>query len=316
MTLRLTVQRAGWESHIDSVAAAVDGLVPVVKGNGYGFGRARLHPLIKGISDYVCVGTVHELDDVADRVTPVVLTPSLVPPPSPSTGSPAVMTIGSMHDVAALSEWRGRVIVKLQSSMRRYGLSTAELDDVSGAARASGLDIIGYALHLPLAGSEYERTAEVDAWLEHLDPRQPLWLSHLQPGTYGAVRARHPDRQFRLRLGTALWHGDKSFLQLRADVLAVHPVAAGDRAGYRLTEVPTDGHLVMIGAGSAHGVAALPGGASPFHFVRTRMTLLEPPHMHTSMVVVPLDNPCPSVGDSVDVQRPLITTLVDDVEWV
>ena len=315
MAFRLTVQRAGWESHIDSVAATVDGLVPVVKGNGYGFGRATLHPLIKGLSDYVCVGTVHELDNVADRVTPVVLTPSLLPPP-PLTGSAAVMTVGALHDITALSGWRGRVIVKLQSSMRRYGATGAELDAVSAAARVNGLDIIGYALHLPLAGSEYDRTAEVDAWLDHLDPRQPLWLSHLQPQTYTAFRARHADRQFRLRLGTALWHGDKSFLQLHADVLAVHPVAAGDRAGYRLTEVPTDGHLVLLNAGSAHGVAALPGGASPFHFAHTRMAMLEPPHMHTTMTLVPAGTPCPAVGDNVDVQRPLVTTLVDDVEWV
>jgi hypothetical protein len=45
------------------------------------------------------------------------------------------------------------------------------------------------------------------------------------------------------------------------------------------------------------------------------MALIEPPHMHTSMTVVPVDDPCPSVGDRVDVQRPLITTMVDDVEW-
>ncbi|MDP9463140.1 MAG: alanine racemase, partial [Actinomycetota bacterium] len=176
MTLRLTVQRAAWEAHVHAVAAGIDGLVPVVKGNGYGFGRATLHPLIKGLSDYVCVGSVHELDDVADRVTPVVLTPSLTPPP-PLTGSAAVMTIGSLHDVTALAGWRGRVVVKLQSSMQRYGVTTAELDTVSAAAHGNGLDVIGYALHLPLAGSDYDRTTEVDAWLEHLDPRQPLWLS-------------------------------------------------------------------------------------------------------------------------------------------
>ena len=57
------------------VAATVDGLVPVVKGNGYGFGRATLHPLVKGLSDFVCVGTIYELDHVAERVTPIVLTP-------------------------------------------------------------------------------------------------------------------------------------------------------------------------------------------------------------------------------------------------
>ena len=317
MTLRLTVQRAAWESHIDALAASVDGLVPVVKGNGYGFGRATLHPMIKTLADYVCVGTVHELDHVADRVTPVVLTPSPVPPPAASTGAAAaVMTVGALDDIAALEGWRGQVLVKLQSSMRRFGATADEVAAVDFAARAAGFDVIGYALHLPLAGTDADRIAEVDAWLGHIGVHQPLWLSHLQPHAYSALRARHPERQFRLRLGTALWHGDKSFLHLHADVLAIHVVAAGDHAGYQLVEVSADGHLVLVGAGSAHGVSPLPNGSSPFHFERNRLSLLEPPHMHTSMVLVPTGTACPTIGDRVDVQRPLISTLVDEVEWV
>jgi alanine racemase len=316
MALRLTVQRAPWKAHVDAVAARVDGLAPVVKGNGYGFGRATLHPLIKGLSDYVCVGTIHELDNVADRVTPVVLTPTLVPPPSLPSSSAAILTVGSRDDVSALSGWHGRVIVKLQSSMRRYGATPAEIAGVASSAAAANLEIVGYALHLPLTGSDYDRLAEIDSWLDHVDPGQPMWLSHLRSESYANLRARHPNRQFRLRLGTALWHGDKSFLQLRADVLAVHPVQAAQRAGYRLTEIPSDGRLVMVGAGSAHGVAPLTDGASPFHFARTRLALLEPPHMHTSMVFAADGTPCPAVGDRVDVQRPLISTLVDEIEWV
>jgi alanine racemase len=314
MTLRLTVQRAAWQAHLDHVAASVDGLVPVVKGNGYGFGRARLHPLVKGLSDYVCVGTIHELDNVSERVTPVVLTPTLVP--LSDSASSAILTIGSSHDVEALARWRGRVIVKLQSSMHRYGVTPDELPALVAAATSSNLNIVGYALHLPLAGNDLDRVSEVNAWLPLVEPRHPLWLSHLQPSTYSDLRARHPDREFRLRLGTALWHGDKSFLQLHADVTAVHSVHAGQRAGYHLTEIPSDGNLVLIDAGSAHGVVPLSGGASPFHFARTRMTLLEPPHMHTSMVLVPDGSPCPAIGERVDVQRPLISTLVDEVEWL
>ncbi|HEY0519663.1 MAG TPA: alanine racemase [Ilumatobacteraceae bacterium] len=315
MALRLTVHKAAWESHIDSVAAAVDGLVPVVKGNGYGFGRATLHPLVKGLSDYVCVGTTYELDHVHDRVTPVVLTPSLVPPPTTHSGLPPIMTIGNERDVAALRSWRGRVIVKLQSSMRRYGTTPTALPALIDAIVGGGLGHVGYALHLPLAGCDDDRVAEVETWIEHLDAHVPLWLSHLQPDSYAALRARHPDHQFRLRSGTALWHGDKSFLQLHADVVAVNPVAAGERAGYHLTEVPHDGRIVLVSAGTSHGVAPLDGGTSPFHFQRNRLAMLEPPHMHTSMLLVPEGAPCPAVGERVDVQRPLITTLVDEVEW-
>ena len=312
MALRLTVQRAAWESHIDSVAANVDGLVPVVKGNGYGFGRATLHPLIKGLSDYVCVGTIHELDNVADRVTPIVLTPSPVAPSS----TDVILTVGSVLDVAALAHWRGRVIIKLQSSMRRYGATVAELGAVTAATTNAGLDIVGYALHLPLAGTDADRLAEIEAWLEHLEPHRTLWLSHLQPQSYADLRVRHHERQFRLRLGTTLWHGDKSFLHLHAGVVAVRPVRVGEHAGYHLGEVATDGHLVMVGAGSAHGVAALPNGDSPFHFARNRLAMHEPPHMHTSMILAPDGTPCPLVRDRVDVQRPLIATMVEEVEWI
>ena len=111
MALRLTVQRAAWQAHIGSIAETVDGLVPVVKGNGYGFGRPTLHPLVKSLSDYVCVGTVYELDSVGERVTPVVLTPPAAPPPA--IAATAILTIGSLHDIDALAGWQGRIIVKL-----------------------------------------------------------------------------------------------------------------------------------------------------------------------------------------------------------
>src|SRR5690242_11947183 len=42
MSFDLVVDATGWHRHLDAVAAEVPGLVPVIKGNGYGFGRARL----------------------------------------------------------------------------------------------------------------------------------------------------------------------------------------------------------------------------------------------------------------------------------
>ena len=94
---------------------------------------------------------------------------------------------------------------------------------------------------------------------------------------------------------------------------------AGDVAGYRHTRVPFNGTLVAIGGGPAAGIPPLddadPTRRSPFHFARRRLELLESPHMHTSLVVVPAGDACPAVGDRVDVQRPLTTTLVDEVEW-
>ncbi|MET0460263.1 MAG: alanine racemase, partial [Ilumatobacteraceae bacterium] len=42
MTLRLTVDTEPWRANVDHVRRHCPGLVPVVKGNGYGFGRAEL----------------------------------------------------------------------------------------------------------------------------------------------------------------------------------------------------------------------------------------------------------------------------------
>ncbi len=311
MTIRLTVRTAMWRSHVAAVVNQIDGLVPVVKGNGYGFGRQWLAAVAAEFTDTVAVGTVHELDGLPDGVHPVVLTPTLAPPPT----TQPILTVGHREHVARLHGWPGRVLVKLASPMRRFG-GAPELIDV---ARAAGLDVIGVSIHPPLAGSEEDHRDAVLAVLDALDGMDgvdtdlPVWVSHLAPETYAALPATH---DYRLRLGTALWHGDKSFLHLGADVLDVRPVRAGERAGYRQATVDADGHLVMIGAGSAGGVAELADGRSPFHHARRRLSLIEPPHMHTSMAFVPAGEPLPSIGDTVDLQRPLITTAVDDYVWI
>jgi alanine racemase len=202
--------------------------------------------------------------------------------------------------------------------MRRYGVLPDELPSLIAAVDQAGCVPCRFMIHPPLITEQYPESAaiaEVGAWLVHVPQGALVSVSHLSPSGIGALVAAHGDQRFELRLGTALWLGDKHMVQLNADVLDVRPVRAETTAGYRGAVVPSDGHLVMVSAGSAHGVAPLTDGRSPFHFARQRLTLLEPPHMHTSMVFVPAGQECPGVGDRVDVQRPLITTAVDEVEW-
>lgn len=320
MTVRLTVDRAAWLEHVHGTAGHYGhGLVPVVKGNGYGIGRGALHEAVRSAgARFVCVGTVHELHHVPEQLVPVVLTPTLSAPTTPRP----VLTVGDVAHVRALHGWRGSVMVKLAGSMQRYGARPERLAEVVAACDAAGLHVQAYALHLPLAGTDDDRLAEIDGWVPHLPAGADVWVSHLAPPAFHAVQQRHGGHSWSVRVGTRLWHGVPRgpFLHLTADVLDVRPVRAGDAAGYRHTPVPFDGSLVAIGAGSAAGVAllddAVPMRRSPFHFQRHRLTLLEPPHMHTSLAVVPTDQPCPVVGDRVDVQRPLTTTFVDEVEWV
>ena len=319
MTLRLTVDRAAWTTHVQATAAAYGhGLVPVVKGNGYGFGRRALHEVARSAgAQYVGVGDVHELHDVPDSLTPVVLTPTLAAP----TSTRPILTVGDVAHVPPLRHWGGSVMVKLRSSMHRHGAGPAELGALLDAVDHAGAHVAAYAIHLPLAGTDADRVAEVEAWLPHLDPTVAIWVSHLSPETFHALRRAHPERDWSIRVGSAIWHGvpKGSFLQLTADVLSAQPVHAGQPVGYRATPAPFDGTLVSIGAGSAAGVTPLdhadPSMRSPFHFARRRLDLLEAPHMHTSLVVVPTGAPGPAIGEHVDVQRPLTTTSVHEIVW-
>ena len=128
------------------------------------------------------------------------------------------------------------------------------------AAVAAGLEPVAYALHLPLAGTDADRTAEIEAWLPHLPPDGlPLWLSHLRPAAFHALVAAHPERPLRIRIGTGLWHGSPRgpFLHLAANVVDARPIAEGEPAGYRLAPAPATGTLVAVGVGSTHGVSPL-----------------------------------------------------------
>ena len=96
--MRLTVYSAEWRRHVTSVVDATPGLVPVVKGNGYGFGRLNVAEMAAEFADTIAVGTVHELAGLPDGPTPVVLTPAL---DAPEEISP-ILTVGSLEHVAAL----------------------------------------------------------------------------------------------------------------------------------------------------------------------------------------------------------------------
>ena len=71
VTIRLTVRRADWLAHVHGVADVTPGLVPVVKGNGYGFRRWNLMEIAGELSREVAVGTVFEVRDTPSHLTPI-----------------------------------------------------------------------------------------------------------------------------------------------------------------------------------------------------------------------------------------------------
>ena len=315
MTLRLTVNRQAWLDHVRLTASQHGTVLPVVKGNGYGFGRPILFEQTAHLADHVAVGTVYEATDVPPSLTPVVLTPAGTHLPS-SLPAHAVLTVGSLDHVAALRSrnWHGSVLIKLQSTMQRFGVSGSELTALQSACEQASLNVIGYSIHPPLNADGQDRRGEVSCWLELLTDSLPIHVSHITAEQINSLRSQFPNRTFVSRMGTALWLGDKSMMKLTAEVLDVHAVEGGT-AGYRSTALPGSGHIVIVGAGSAHGVSEIVGVGSPFHFAQQRVALVESPYMHSSMLFVPVGQPIPRVGESVDVQQPLTRVSADTISW-
>lgn len=316
MTLRLTVRSEPWEDQVAAAAEAFGELIPVVKGNGYGFGSTVLMSHACVLSPMIAVGSVFEAHTVPPTNTAMVLTPAGNDLPT-SLSPLTVLTVGARHHVdnLRLAGWSGSVVVKLQSSMRRYGATQLELQPLLDSLNQAGLTQVGWSIHPPLSGDSSDHIADVATWLSRLDPLHPMYVSHLDQASMLQLRAAFPKHRVIARVGTQLWLGDKSQLQLHADVLDVHSVHSGMTAGYRNVQISQDGALVLVGAGSAHGVNIVGDQLSPFHFQNTRLQLLEPSHMHTSMLFVGSGSPCPRVGELVEVQQPLTRVVVDTIYW-
>lgn len=315
MTLRLVVDRSAWTAHVDAVTADLRGLVPVVKGNGYGFGRRTLLNEAARIATEVAVGTVYELGDVPASMTPIVLTPVDDGYDGPLR-SDAIFTVGAVHHVVTLRRlgFDGRVLVKLRSRMQRYGASPDSVDELTSSCVDAGLSVHGWSIHPPLMSATTDHVQDVVGWANDLDDNLPIYVSHVGKDELSELRERFTKHEFRARSGTSLWLGDKSMVKLEANVVDVHPTRGG-LAGYRLVNVPGEGSIVLVGCGTAHGIVERPDGLSPFHYQRRRLHLLESPHMHTSMLYVPSIDETPSVGTWIDVQQSMTRALVDTISW-
>ena len=316
MTLRLTVDRQAWLDHVRTTAGEHGAALPVVKGNGYGFGRPILLEQAGTISDHVAVGTVFEATVVPTTLTPVVLTP--VGDSIPNTLSPhAILTVGSQAHIATLSKhgWRGNVVVKLQSTMQRFGAPATELATIKHACAQASLNIVGWSIHPPLSPSGENRSGEVSCWMELLHDSLPIFVSHLTGAQMSTLRTQFPQRQFVSRIGTALWLGDKTMIRLSTEVLDLHRVEGGT-AGYRSAPLNGNGHIVVVGAGTAHGVYEIPQVGSPFHFAQQRLQLVEHPYMHSSMLFIPDGDLVPRVGDAIDVQQAMTRVFPDNITWM
>ena len=277
MSLTLTVDGERWRAHLLATATRSPGLVPVAKGNGYGFTLGRLARRAQWLADHadetgarldlLAVGMYDEVGEAATRFGGdlLVLTPwrpfGAALELEERTSARVVHTVSRPEDLAALRahDPQARFVLEQLTSMRRHGMSRR---DLAGAAEAllagngHGRSLRGVAMHLPLNTTSH--LSEVSRLINDIVasglPTRTVFVSHLTHDELTRLSATYPDFTVRPRIGTDLWLGDRGALSVRATVLDVHDVERGDVFGYRGRSAPKNGHIVVVRGGTAHGI--------------------------------------------------------------
>jgi alanine racemase len=345
MAFELHVDADRWRRGLRAVVDATPGIVPVIKGNGYGFGRDLLATEAKtlGVS-MIAVGTYAEVPGALTAFDGdvMVLTPWRPFSTDVVLDARVIHTLGRVEDVAELAELGGtiRVVIEGETSMSRHGLDRHEL--AAAVAALGELQVEGFAIHLPLGSVSGHggNLGEAESWAAALAASQvettTLYVSHLTADELANLRERRPLLDIRPRIGTSLWLGDLGALSVRATVIDRHQVARGERVGYRQRPVPRDGYLLVIAGGTSHGIgleapkasagavqrgkSLARGGLeaagfalSPFTIDGKQRWFAEPPHMQASMIFLPASAREPEVGDTVDVAVRFTTATFDAV---
>jgi alanine racemase len=330
MPLILHIDSDRWRDHLRSTWNP--DIIPVAKGNGYGFGNPRLLAESRALgAKTVAVGTYTEVPpDFKDDV--VVLSPWR-PFLEVPQGKNVLHTVSRLADLVSIPAG-SRVLIEVQTSMHRHGIGARELRHTMLLNALDRIRFEGWSLHFPMgAGGTSANIREAQELAKAARAVRPgaLWVSHIPQ-----QKLTDLGEDVKLRMGTGLWLGDRGALTVRATVLDVHSVRRGERVGYRQRRVAGDGHILVVSGGTAHGVGleaptaaatvrqraiAMAKGSldaagmalSPFTIEGKQRWFAEPPHMQASMLFLPSSVAPPAVGDEVGVDVRMTTTSFDKV---
>jgi alanine racemase len=297
MTFSLTVDATKFRGHLVSVmnqyAQAGADLVPVIKGNGYGFGRTNLAREASRLgANRIAIGTVWELEqslvDFAGEV--VVLEPFNASDQAAKELWQRILSHGASRVIVTLSDLDfagvagvGAKLIYLEgkTSLDRFGLTASEISQVSNA---NGLTVRGLSLHMPISDPKkvIDATTEISSSINSKKISGRLleiwnWIVAYQDLAVTSQHARHIslshvtsadlielkvmcksynyELTFEVRVGTQLWLGENSSCKVQGTVLEIHELTDHQRVGYRQVDSHGYKRLVVVSGGTAHGVA-------------------------------------------------------------
>lgn len=305
MTFSLHVDAAKFRSHLVSVmngyASSGADLVPVIKGNGYGFGRGILAGETSRLGcNRIAIGTVWELgQSLADFSGEIlVLEPFNVVDESAVVqwrkylehNAERIIVTASNLDLASVrSAGAKNIYLEGKTSLSRFGMLHFDMQSLENF---SDMKVLGLSLHLPIAQSptKVDVTTEISAafngadlsksmtelwnWIvlyEELSTKHSLpkhiSISHITEKQVQSLKKMLQNYKFDLdievRIGTKLWLGEPDALQATGTVLQIHELLHRQTVGYQQIDSGNHKRLVVVSGGTAHGVAmAAPTNAS------------------------------------------------------
>ena len=328
MPLSLNVDGHKWRSHLDQIMSAKPGLVPVIKGNGYGFGLEHLAAESTRLGvETVAVGLASEVAKVRTTFAGeiVILSPDHVS--SGLKDAKIIQTISSI-DLLQSIDANINVIVELLTPLNRHGIELSEIDRALTIIKDRNLKLRGFTLHLPIAKID---SKWVSSTLNLLPAGSHIWISHL----HGAdrVKKEFANLTFHERIGTSLWLGADSALEATATVLENRKIQS--TAGYQQKHIR--GNVIVASGGTAHGIgltapqndysligrvkivaraleAAFGRMRSPYRHNGKTLNFLESPHMQCSLLICSGSNQ-PKPGDELKVRVRYTTTTFDQINF-
>ena len=368
MSFTVSIETQVWHSHLlntlEDFNEAGATVVPVIKSNGYGLGQDNLCAIADRLdTGTIAVGTIWEAFRALQlfKGEVVVLEPFN---PRDEFNQPTwdkideteyrnrlIRVVDNAEALAYLAARPEPVDILLEgvTSMQRFGFSQEELhrvwqqhgdDFLSGKIRLRGL-----SCHLPLETDDTDIETVINLYQQvtgsgnHLHDVQSVWVSHLDSEQIRELSQRLPGVSINIRSGTGLWLGERDALHPFGVVLAVRPIAKGERAGYFQRRAWADGWLITISGGTAHGVGLMaptvsPNGVmrwgvvakateqaigrlrSPFWYFGDKLDFFESPHQHVSQLFLPKEAREPQVGDMLPVDVRFSITRADVVDGI
>lgn len=328
MPLSLNIDGQKWRSHLTKMISAKPGLVPVIKGNGYGFGLELLATESARLGiETVAVGLASEVAKVRSAFAGeiVVLSPDQVS--GALTDTKVIQTISSIEYLQSI-DIKVNVIVEILTPLNRHGIELSELNRALTIIKDRNLKLRGFTLHLPIAKID---SKWISSTLNLLPAGSIVWISHLQGADQ--VKSEFPNLVFRERIGTALWLGADSALEATATVLENRNIQG--TAGYQQRRAR--GNVIVASGGTAHGIgltapqsdysllgrvkiiaraleAAFGKMRSPYSLGGKTLDFLESPHMQCSLLICSGSNQ-PKPGDELKVRVRYTTTTFDQINF-